>query len=356
MEDTSVIRRRLSNQLLAHPAPMRPDEIVRWFGAVQAQDFLPSLWALGLRVPGSTEAEMERAVDEGKILRTWPMRGTIHYVPAEEAKWMLGLMTPRIVARFAARYRELDLDEKAFDHAREEIQTVLEGGTAMPRPELMSHLESRNIPTANGRGYHILCHLAQKGFLCFGPREGKQPTIVLLDEWAPEQRTMERDEALAEIATRYFRSHGPATLHDFAWWTGLTVADCRVAMDGVSSMLEKWEDADRTLWFIPTDDSSEIPPDRVMLLPFVDEYMVGYTDRRDFLSPEYSEKTFNGLMATVFSDGEIVGMWKRKLSARRVVVSLDLFRNLDANEKSSLDNVIRRYGDFLGLEAELAKE
>ncbi|MBA2375588.1 MAG: winged helix DNA-binding domain-containing protein [Rubrobacter sp.] len=356
MTDSNIVRRRLENQLLAHPGAMRPDEIVRWFGAVQAQDLLPSLWALGVRIPGSTETEMERAVDEGKILRTWPMRGTIHYVPAEDARWMLGLMTPRIIARSASRYRELDLDESAFDHARSEIYAVLEGGGAMPRPELMSHLESRRVSTKGQRGYHILCHLAQEGFLCFGPREGKQPTIVLLDEWAPEQRSLDRGEALAEIAGRYFRSHGPATLHDFAWWTGLTVADCRVAMDSISSMLEKWEEADRTLWFAPADDPPQITPSGAMLLPFVDEYMVGYTDRRDFLKPEYSERTFNGLMATVFSDGEIVGMWKRKLSARRAVVSLDLFRKLDPDERSSLDNVLRRYGDFLGLEAELADE
>jgi hypothetical protein len=328
------------------------EDVVRWFGAVQGQDVLASLWALGLRVPSSTEGEIEKAIEDGEILRTWPMRGTIHYVPAEDARWMLDLMTPRIVAGSAKRYRDLDLDEKAFERAREEIGAILEGGKVVARPDLMRHLESRGICTSGQRGYHILYHLAQQGFLCLGPREGKQPTVVLLDEWVSESRNLTREESLAEIATRYFRSHGPATLHDFVWWTGLTVADCRAAMDSISSRLEEWKNGDRTLWHMPTRDESE--PERVMLLPFVDEYTVGYRDRSDFLKPEYTERAFHGLMSVVISDGEIIGMWKRKLAAKRVAVDLDLFRDLDGDERRSLNNVLRRYGEFLGKDAELS--
>ena len=351
---SEVLITRLRNQRLAGDGFERVEDVIRWFGAVQGQDVLASLWALGSRVPGSTEAGMEEAIAEGKILRTWPMRGTIHYVPAEDAKWMLDLMTPRVVARSAKRYRDLDLDEKAFESAREEIQATLEGGKVVTRPDLMRHLESRGISTYGQRGYHILYHLAQQGFLCLGPREGKQPTVVLLDEWVPQSRNPTREEGLAEIATRYFRSHGPAMLHDFVWWTGLTVADCRAAMDGISSRLEEWKDGDRTLWHMPTGDEPEGEPERVMLLPFVDEYMVGYSDRSDFLKPEYTERTFHGLMSVVISDGEIVGMWKRKLAAKKVTVELDLFRELDGDERRSLNNVLRRYGEFLGKDVELS--
>lgn len=354
MSDTNIVRGRLANQLLARPEPMRPDEIVRWFGAVQGQDFLASLWAMGLRVPASTESGIEKAVEDGGVLRTWPMRGTIHYVPAEDARWMLDLMTPRIVAGSAKRYRDLDLDEKAFEGARQEIQAILEGGKVVTRPDLMRRLDSRGVSTSGQRGYHILYHLAQKGFLCLGPREGKQPTVVLLDEWAPEQRVLDRNEALAEIAGRYFRSHGPAMLHDFVWWTGLTVADCRAAMDFISSQLEEWKDGDRTLFHMPTADEPEGGPEKVMLLPFVDEYTVGYRDRSDFLKPEYTERTFHGLMSVVVSHGEIIGMWKRKLASRKATVELDLFRGLDGDERQSLDNVLRRYGEFLGKDVELS--
>jgi hypothetical protein len=280
------------------------------------------------------------------------MRGTIHYVPAEDARWMLGLMTPRIIAGSAKRYRDLDLDEKVFEGAREEIQSVLEGGKVVARPDLMRHLESRGVSTSGQRGYHILYHLAQQGFLCLGPREGKQPTVVLLDEWAPQSRDLTREESLAEVATRYFRSHGPATLHDFVWWTGLKVADCKAALDLISSQLEEWKDGDRTLWHMPAEDTPEGEPERVMLLPFVDEYTVGYRDRSDFLEPAYTGRTFHGLMSVVISDGEIVGMWKRKLAARRATVELDLFRDLDDGERRSLDNVLRRYGEFLGKDVE----
>jgi hypothetical protein len=351
-QTSDVLLTRFRNQRLAGHSFERVEDVVRWFGAVQGQDVLASLWALGLRVPGSTEGEIAKAIEDGGLLRTWPMRGTIHYVPAEDAKWMLDLMTPRIVAGSAKRYRDLDLDEKAFERARKEIQTILEGGKVVARPDLMRHLESRGISTSGQRGYHILYHLAQQGFLCLGPRVGKQPTVVLLDEWVPESRKLTREESLAEIATRYFRSHGPATLHDFVWWTGLTVADCRAAMDGISSRLEEWKDGDRTLWHMPTGDEGE--PERVMLLPFVDEYTVGYRDRSDFLKPEYTERTSHGLMSVVISDGEIVGMWKRKLAAKKVAVELDLFRDLDGDERRSLNNVLRRYGEFLGKDAELS--
>lgn len=219
----------------------------------------------------------------------------------------------------------------------------------------MRHLDSKGISTSGQRGYHILHHLAQKGFLCLGPREGKQQTVVLLDEWAPKQKTMSREEALAEIAMRYFRSHGPATLHDFVWWTGLTVADCRAAMDYIAPRLEEWKDGDRTLWHMSATDDPQAEPEKIMLLPFVDEYTVGYRDRRDFLKPEHAEKTFHGLMSVVVSNGEIFGMWKRKLASKKVIVELDLFRDLDTDERSSLQNVLRRYGEFLGKKVELSE-
>lgn len=351
-ETSDVLLARFRNQRLAGNGFERAEDAVRWFGAVQGQDLLYSLWALGLRVAGSTEAAMERAIAEGKILRTWPMRGTIHYVPAEDARWMLGLMTPRIVAGSAKLYRDHDLDEKTFERAREEVRSVLEGGKAVTRPDLTRHLESRGIPASGQRGYLILQHLAQRGFLCLGPRQGKQPTVVLLDEWAPQSRDLTREEGLAEIATRYFRSHGPATLHDFAWWTGLKVADCRAAMGAISPRLEEWKDGDRTLWHVPTADESGGEPEGVMLLPFVDEYTVGYRDRGDFLKPEYAERTFQGLMSVMISDGQIVGMWKRKPAAKKVTVELDLFRDLGPDEGRSLDNTLRRYGGFLGKDVE----
>lgn len=352
---SDVLLARIRNQRLAGGGFGRAEDVVRWFGAVQGQDVLASMWALGLRVPGSTEAGIERTIAEGKVLRTWPMRGTIHYVPAEDARWMLRLMTPRIVAGSAKRYRDLDLDERAFEGAREEIQSVLEGGKVVTRPDLMRHLESKGIPASGQRGYHILWHLAQRGFLCLGPREGKQPTVVLLDEWAPQSRDLTREESLAEVATRYFRSHGPATLRDFAWWTGLTAADCRAAMDSISSRLEEWKDGERTLWHMPTEDASEVTPDRVMLLPFVDEYTVGYRDRSDFLDPRHAERTFHGLMSVVTSGGEIVGMWRRELAAKRAVVELDLFRDLGGDEERSLDRALRGYGAFLGRDVELSE-
>lgn len=350
LADTGIIRRRLENQLLVHTGPMRPDEIVRWFGAVQAQEYLGALWAVGVRVPGISEGEVERAIAGGSILRTWPMRGTIHLVPAEDAKWMLDLLTPRVIARSAARYRELGLDEAAFDRAREVIHEALSGGESMSRPSLMRHLDAEGVPTANQRGYHIVCHLAQRGFICFGPREGKHPSIVLLDEWATKQRVLDRDEALAELAGRYFRSHGPATLHDFAWWSGLTMADARAAVGGIGGKLVREEIGDGTYFSTeppPSRKSTSIESPSVHLLPPFDEYTVAYRNRGAVLDPAHAKATENGLTNTIVLDGRVIGAWKRKLEKEKVVVTPNLLEPIGEDERDTLAEAAHRYGAFL---------
>lgn len=342
--------RRLHNQLLARPEAKRPDEVARWFGAVQAQDYLGSLWAIGQRIPGATEADIERSIAEGRILRTWPMRGTIHFVPAGDAKWMLELLAPRVISRAAGRYRQLDLDESVFARGREIIHEALQGGRSMTRKDLMVLLDSEGIPTAGQRGYHILGHLAQKGFICFGPREGKQPTFVLLDEWVPEHRVPGRDEALGELAGRYFRSHGPATLHDFAWWSGLRVADARAALERAEPRLVREEIAGRDYWLSPS--ASESDSSTVHLLPPFDEYTVAYKDRGAVLDPARVRETDYGLSSTIVSDGRIIGTWKRRFEKEAVVITPNLFANID---RDALEEAAHRYGEFLGKPAVFRK-
>lgn len=355
MTDSNIARRRLENQLIARPEPIRPDEVARWFGAVQAQEYLGSLWALGVRIPGATETDIERAIEEGRIVRTWPMRGTIHFVSAEDAKWMLELLTPRVISLHAGHYRELGLDEAAFERGEEIIHEALRGGRAMMRKDLMAHLDSAGVSTKNQRGYHVLGHLAQKGFICFGPREGKQPTFVLLDEWAPKQRTLDREEALAELAGRYFQSHGPATIHDFAWWSGLRIADARAALEGVRPRLTREEIDGRTYWSPESASPMNVESPAIHLLPPFDEYTVAYKDRSAVLDPARKKETEHGLTNTIVLDGRIVGAWKRKLEKDRVVVTPNLLAPIGRAEKDALTEAAHRYGAFLGKPVEVSK-
>lgn len=328
---------------------------MRWFGAVQAQEYSGSLWAVGVRIPGMTEADIERSISERKIVRAWPMRGTIHLVPAEDAKWMLELLTPRVISRSAGRHRQLGLDETTFARSEKIIHEALQNGKSMTRKDLTSLLDSEGVSTSGQRGYHVLLYLAQKGSICFGPREGKQPTFALLDEWVAEHRVLDRDEALGELAGRYFQSHGPATLHDFAWWSGLTIADARTALEGVRPRLVREEIGGRTYWLSGSASTANVESPSVHLLPPFDEYTVAYKDRSAVLDPSHARETDNGLTNTIVLEGRIIGAWKRKLEKERVVITTNLLEPVGRAEEDAILDAAHRYSTFLGKTVEFSK-
>jgi hypothetical protein len=348
-------RIRLHNQQITRHTFRRPDQVVAWLGAVQAQDYLGGLWAVGLRLRGTTERDIERALDERTIIRTWPMRGTLHFVAADDARWMTELMAPRILAGNAGRLkREHGIDDNVAGHARALLRRALEGGRQLSRDAIYAALEGAGIAASGGRGLHLLWRLAQEGLLCFGGREGKQQTFALLDEWLPGARRMEREEALAELARRYFTGHGPATIQDCMWWSGLTAADVRAGLAMVAPELDSTEIDGTTYWFSP---SMEIPPRRTgaiaHILPNYDEYIVGYKDRSSIYTPPDDGANSSGIVFsnTVVLDGEVVGTWKRALGTRDVRVATTLPARLNGAERRAVSKAIARYGEFLELPA-----
>ncbi|MBF6593482.1 MAG: AlkZ family DNA glycosylase [Thermaceae bacterium] len=348
---SDIAHLRLHNQHLTRPVFNKPGEVVRSLGAVQAQDYLASLWAVGLRLPNATEADVEQAIANREMVRTWPMRGTIHYVAPEAARWMLGLLTPRVIARSAGRYRALELDDSVFSHSRRVLEKALQDGKLLTRGAICKLLEAEGIVTAESRGLHILGHWAQKGLICFGPRAAKQPTFVLLDRWIPRSKTLERDEALAQLARRYFKSHGPATLQDFAWWSGLTVADAKVGLEPVKPEFTHADVNDVTYWFIDNVGSGEIAP---QLLPFFDEFLVAYKDRGAALEPSHTPKVNAGgglLNPTVVLNGRVVGTWKRTFKKDTVFISLNLFMPLSKVQTQAVHAAAERYGRFVKMMA-----
>lgn len=350
----NIARLRLTTQHIARPIHDDPTGVVQWLGAVQAQDFLGGLWGVGLRTRGITEAGVEAAVSRGEIIRTWPMRGTLHFVAADDIRWMLDLLTPRVIAGSAGRYRQLELDEKVFARCSRIAVQALEGGRAVQRKALYALWNKRGIGTAGSRGLHILGHLAQKGLIAFGPRDGKQPTFVLLEEWSPGTRTRPRDESLGELARRYFTSHGPATVHDFAWWAGLTVAEARAATDLAASSLDHDDVRGRTLWFGPSP-AARAQNGEAHLLPAWDEYTVAYRDRDDILDPAHARKVNagGGILKPVTVIGErVVGTWQRTIAKGSVVVTSTPFQRLAGGEAQAIRDAAERYGRFLGLKGE----
>ncbi|HET7433236.1 MAG TPA: winged helix DNA-binding domain-containing protein [Thermoanaerobaculia bacterium] len=333
MRDETAAR-RLHSQLLSDPLPT-PHAVLTHFAALQAQDYLGALWAVGARTLSSTEADVERAIADKQIVRCWPMRGTLHFVAAEDVRWMLALCAPRALARHRTRLeRDFALDLRALRRCRDVAEKALHG-RALTRTEFYAALEAKRIDTKNGRGLQIVFALAHERVLCFGARRGKQPAFVLLDDWLPPAPELPRDEALSRLAQRYFRAHAPATAADLAWWSGLAMSDAKRAME----MIE-----------MPSP-----PPSRkssVHLLPPFDEYTVGYRDRAAVLDAEDAKRINAGggiIHAIVVIDGRVAGRWSRTIRGNRVSIELQPFRAFTARETRALAAASRRYATFLGL-------
>ena len=269
---------RLAAQRIAGPGLATATEAVRWLTALQAQDYPGVLTSVALRTASGTRSAVESALNAGEIVRSWPMRGTLHLVLAEDLPWILGLTAQRMVARAAGRRAELGLDPAILEQARELAVGALAGGHQLRRDDLLGVWRDAGLVITGQRGYHLIWHLAQTRTLCFGPvRDGEQ-LIVLVDEWIPRPRRPVREEALGELALRYFRGHGPATVRDFTRWTNLVAADvraglalarpalARVEVDGVEYLMDPQTpellDADRAPrpWGLPPPRLRRVHP------------------------------------------------------------------------------------------------
>ncbi len=357
MTTRDLVRDRLINQQLARPTFTSAGELVSWFGAVQAQEYASALWAVARRLRKATAQTVEDALADRRIIRTWPMRGTLHFVSAADARWMLALLTPRVVGNAADYYRRRGLDEAMFARCRKLLIKALRGGTALTRPAIYGLLEAGGVSTGDGRGLHLLGAAAQAGLICFGPRQGKQQTFVLLEEWLPAAAPLSREEAIAEVTKRYFTSHGPATLRDLMWWSGLTVADAKSGVEAVASALQSEKIDGETYWFRPPPRRPRLTSPCIDLLPVYDEYLVGYRDRTAVLdpaSPDWLTGT-NGIFSPVIVlDGRVIGTWTRTLVRDTAVVKPRLARTLAKPEREVLQAAAERYAACFGLSARVA--
>ena len=369
-----ILLTRLRRQLIrrtASDAPSDPADVVTCMCAMQAQDYAGALWSVGLRCPPETTAvDVERAIAERRIIRTWPLRGTLHLVAPRDIRWMLSAFAPRVLVRATKRHRDLGLSDTDFARARAIFESALAGGNVFTRAEMMDLLEANGVSTAGQRGYHILWVLAQRAVLCCGPMHGKQQTFVLLDEWVPpnaEEPSLRRGEAVARLTARYFAARGPATLSDFAWWAGITKSDARAGLDAGRGGLERIVGNNTEFWLskgaLADTDGSPMsavhsrrqavsPP--VHLLPGFDEYMLGYADRRLQLG-EHGETygssvSANGMFSPLLViDGRIAGTWKRTLKRGHVEIRTREFRQLEEAELEGLTEAAEHYGRFVGL-------
>ena len=326
--------------------------MIRRLVAVQAQDYPAAKWALGLRCRGVVDADVESAFNAGAIIRTHVLRPTWHFVDPADLRWLLALTGPRVHRMNGYAYRRFELDTAACRRGAKIVSKLLEGRTFLTRAEIGSALEAAGLSMAEPHrlGYMIM-RLELDAVICSGPRRGKQFTWALLEERVPPAPVPGRDESLARLAARYFATRGPATAHDFSWWSGLTVADARRAASAAG--LEQETRNGVTWWRGPGRAPRAAAAPTAHLLPNYDEYFIGFRDRSSIgdrvRGRELPSRAFWGHVVIV--DGQLVGEWRRETTLDEVAVELNLMVTLGAAERKAVAAAAAAYGAFLELPA-----
>jgi hypothetical protein len=346
----SIVQQRLANQRITKPGQRDPARLVAWLGAVQAQEFGPAKWGLGLRLAsGITEAKIQRAFDAGRILRTHVLRPTWHFVTPADIGWMIALTGQSIHRRMAVYDRQLGLDSAVFKRAARVCERVLRDTNYLTRAELGTHFQRAGLPSSGWALGHIALYVEAEGVICSGPRRGKQSTYALLAERAPNALELSREEALAELARRYFRSHGPATLRDFVWWSGLNTPDAKRALEMISTRELKVDG--KSYWTIGAAASRVRPT--VHLLPIYDEYIVAYRDRDAVpQGPARVPSRTSGYVQfqhALVIDGQVAGTWRAAPKGKGVDVRIAPLRPLTSAEGRAIKRETNRYRRFVGV-------
>jgi hypothetical protein len=347
---------RLRNQQIALSDFKTAKELVGWMGAMQAQDYNQAKWAIGLRLPHFTEEQIESAFNQGEIIRTHLMRPTWHFVSSDDIYWMLELTAKQIRSVTKTRHRDLELTESVLKKSKEILVKSMEGNRALTREELSDQLMQAGINTFEQRLPHILMDAEIEGLICSGGMNGKKQTYALLSERVPVKRTLTKDEALAKLAKNYFTSHGPASLPDFIWWSGLPVSEARKALEMNKSNLTSEVIENETYWYAEPVSGASPLPDSVYLLPAFDEYLISYKNRNAAITADHHKKAIsnNGIFwPVIVVNGQISGVWKRTLKKDKVLIELDHFRPHNKKEIQLITKAAEKFGYFSGMKPEV---
>ncbi len=343
------------------PAPSTVDGIVTHLGAMQAQDNASGLWSLGLRLGGATQAEVVAALERREALRTWPMRGTVHLVPARDAHWMLDVIGSKSLAGAARRRQYLGLPDGDAERAVDVIGAQLAGGQRRTRAQLLAAISDAGVPITNNLGYHLLWYASQRGVSAIAPDVDGEQTFVLLDDWVTDPVRLSTDEALAVLATRYFRSHGPTTRKDFQGWTGLNGAEAKRAITGAGDALATADLDGVEVLYDPVLDDVELPvDDDVHALPGFDEYLLGYKDRSLFLDSDQFDAVVpggNGMFrSTLVHGGRVLATWTRSTKGKRGVVTATPLVRLTKARRAACERALQPWADHVGSSLEVRWE
>ncbi|SEI97465.1 Winged helix DNA-binding domain-containing protein [Dyadobacter koreensis] len=352
MDTADIIRLRLVNQKITHSDFTRPDHIVKYMVAMQAQEYAMAKWAIGLRVPGTTDESVEEAFNEGRILRTHLMRPTWHFVAPEDIRWMIALTAPRVNAINAFMYRKCEIDAQTFNTCNDILIKELEGGKSLTRNALKEKLDKKIVTGDSVRLGCLMMKAELDNLICSGPRDGKQFTYALIDERVPAAKPLTHEEAVIKLTSQYFTSRGPAQLQDFVMWSGLTVKDVKAGIAALSNDFVHEKFKDKIYIYSSPVEQNNSKTKSTFLMPDYDEYGMSYKDRSaifvptpDILKNFKLNIPYNRM---IVSDGEIVGSWKRTVTNKGVNIETEYFKKLKKKEEENINIAIKKFSGFIG--------
>ncbi len=348
----------MENQFITNNKTSTPLQIVRRMGALQAQDYEAALWAIGLRCGGKTTvSDVQLALENAEIVRTWLFRGTLHIGAHEDVRWMIEPCSARLNRTAVLRDQKLGLSQDMIEKTKSVLVDALKGRKILTRTEMYEIFERNGVPSTNNLGYHMLYRASWDGLICFGPQKGKEQTFVLLDEWVKKLRICPEEDVLKELAVRYFEGHGPATISDFAWWTGIKMPEAREGIEKATRLIAEEVDG-KTYYSFREKSTVKFEDGKTVLLPAFDEYVLGYTDRTQLADNGKSKEAklvhSNGVfLPTILSEGKIIGTWKKQKKGNVMKIYIEPFDLVHKHLLSDLKEATESYGNFLEMETRM---
>jgi hypothetical protein len=356
MTASAISNQRLFNQHVQGTELNSVKELVYWMGAIQAQDYTMSKFAIGARLKKTTQQIIENAINKAEIIRTHVLRPTWHFVAAEDIRWMLELTAKNLNRSLSSNNKKLELDEKTFQKCNTIIEKLLRDGKHLTRKEIMAALEKKGIKTNDLRAGHIMFRAETDLVVCNGIKRDKQFTYALFDERVPSTKKKTKEEALAELALRYFKSHGPATLQDFTWWSGLSLTDAKSGMESIQSMLTSVPHKENVFWFDEKTAPTKTKRNNLILLPAFDEFLISYKSREVSIHTDHTSHAFtnNGIFTPIIvHNARVIGIWKPQYK-KEILIKPYFFLRPEEQQKKLFAKAAQSFGNFMDRAVKLA--